>query len=107
MCQEPQTLTGEISTARLSRRCHPGARGVFGRSVSLHHQEREGPWYVLSLRCANPDLLLRRSRVQPDWRGGKVSGCRKIADMVGVPASVRDNDILVLLESEREARRLR
>ncbi len=71
------------SKSRFSWWRHPGARRVYGRHHPFHHQERQGPWYAPHFPgFVDQQLILH---VCP----------------------VREDDILVLLESEREARRLR
>jgi hypothetical protein len=76
---------------RLPWWCHPVPCRVHGRPDPLHHPQRQGPWYA-SLSSASPVK-------QPPRRA--------TPQLTLVCVAVRENDILCLLESEREARRLR
>lgn len=82
---------------RLPRRRDPGPRRIHGRHHPQHHPQRQGPWYV-----PNPRLeTSRRDTTHEELHGARTR--QSGADVV----TVRENDILCLLESEREARRLR
>jgi len=75
-----------LTWTRLSRWCYPGPRGVHGRPDPIHHPERQGPGTIFS-----------HGWDRPKKKDNVADSCWQ----------VREDDILCLLESEREARRLR
>lgn len=88
-------LTATGGKHRVPRRRDASARRVHGRYDEVDHQECQGAGYVVVTNL---------------WLGpcGNGVGCTKLTIYCVMCADlVREDDILCLLESEREARRLR
>ena len=83
-------------TSRLSRRCDPSPGRIHGRHNAEHHPECQGTWYAYLSPCFFSSLARTFIGI---W--GEILG------LIRLSCVVREDDILCLLESEREARRLR
>lgn len=102
-CEDKQSQTAGrwanlllLPDDRIPRWCYPGPRRVHGRPDPIDHPKRQGTRYEQSPAPEN------RSP-QPVIAGTGTAN----TDIMFLHSTVRENDILCLLESEREARRLR